>query len=77
MEAILFMESFDDSVTETMSMAVSEETAEMGESLDTEDLEVVAPRNHNSQYQRLEVQIRKSKCQILFASFGYLGELLR
>ena len=34
MEAILVMESFDDSVTETMSMAVSEETDEVGESLD-------------------------------------------
>ena len=36
MEAILVMEGFDDSLTETMSMAVSEETDEVHESLDTE-----------------------------------------
>ena len=36
MEAILVMDSFDDSVTEIMSMAVSEDSEEVGESLDTE-----------------------------------------
>ena len=36
MEAILVMDSFDDSVTEIMSKVVSEDSEEVGESLDTE-----------------------------------------